>query len=103
MSNSETVSFLTRTTSAAPPSQPMPANGIAGGVDPLLTAREAAAYRRQGRSTFWRDVRDGRVPPAIYVAPKSPRWRLSDLCPARTTGELSATAALGKRRSNHQK
>ena len=47
--------------------------------DPLLTAREAAAERRQGLSTFWRDVAAGRVPPAYYVGPKSPRWRRSEL------------------------
>jgi predicted DNA-binding transcriptional regulator AlpA len=47
--------------------------------DPLLTAREAAAERRQGLSTFWRDVRAGVVPAAYYVGPKSPRWRRSEL------------------------
>ncbi len=47
--------------------------------DALLTAREAAAYRRQGLSTFWRDVRAGTVPPPIRVTPKAPRWRLADL------------------------
>lgn len=47
--------------------------------DTLLTAREGAAYRRQGLSTFWRDVRAGRVPKPIYVTPKAPRWRLRDL------------------------
>lgn len=47
--------------------------------DPLLTAREAAAERRQGLSTFWRDVAAGRVPPAYYVGPKTPRWRRSEL------------------------
>lgn len=51
--------------------------------DPLLTAREAAAYRRQGVSTFWRHVRQGLVPQPIYITDRSPRWRLSDLCPAR--------------------
>lgn len=45
--------------------------------DPLLTAREAAAYRRQGLSTFWRDVRNGTVPQPLRVTPKAPRWRLS--------------------------
>jgi predicted DNA-binding transcriptional regulator AlpA len=47
--------------------------------DVLLTAAEAAAYRRQGLSTFWRDVRAGRVPAPIRVTPKAPRWRLADL------------------------
>ena len=47
--------------------------------DPLLKAAEAAAERGQAVSTFWRDVRAGRVPPAIYVSPKAPRWRRSEL------------------------
>jgi len=47
--------------------------------DPLLTPREAAAERSQGLSTFWRDVRRGLVPPAIYVSPRCPRWRRSEI------------------------
>ena len=47
--------------------------------DPLLTAAEAAAERGQALSTFWRDVRAGRVPSAYYVSPRCPRWRRSEL------------------------
>lgn len=47
--------------------------------DPLLSAAEAATETGRALSTFWRDVRTGRVPPAYYVAPKSPRWRRSEL------------------------
>jgi predicted DNA-binding transcriptional regulator AlpA len=47
--------------------------------DPLLTPREAAAERRQALSSFWRDVRRGLVPPAIYVSPRCPRWRRSEI------------------------
>jgi len=47
--------------------------------DPLLTAGEAATETGRALSTFWRDVRTGRVPPAYYVTPKSPRWRRSEL------------------------
>jgi len=57
--------------------------------DALLTAREAAAYRRQGLSTFWRDVRAGTVPKPIYITPKAPRWRLSDLRAAECTGRAA--------------
>lgn len=56
------------------------------GDDPLLTAREAAAYRRQGLSTFWRDVREGTVPPPVRITPKAPRWRLSALRAAEKAG-----------------
>jgi predicted DNA-binding transcriptional regulator AlpA len=47
--------------------------------DPLLTAAEAAVERGQALSTFWRDVRAGRVPPAYYVNPRCPRWRRSEI------------------------
>jgi predicted DNA-binding transcriptional regulator AlpA len=47
--------------------------------DPLLTALEAAAERRQALSTFWRDVKRGIVPAPYYVSPRCPRWRRSEL------------------------
>lgn len=47
--------------------------------DPLLTAAEAAAERGQAISTFWRDVRAGRVPAAYYVSQRCPRWRRSEV------------------------
>jgi predicted DNA-binding transcriptional regulator AlpA len=49
--------------------------------DALLTAKEAAAYRRQGVSTFWRDVKAGTVPAPLRITPRAPRWRLRDLAP----------------------
>lgn len=48
-------------------------------VDPLLTAAEAAAETGRALSTFWRDVKRGTLPPAYYVTPRSPRWRMSEL------------------------
>lgn len=64
-------------TAINPPRQ----NGTAVYVpnDPLLTPAEAAIERRQAVSTFWRDVKLGRVPPAIYVTQRRPRWRLSEI------------------------
>ena len=47
--------------------------------DPLLDARESAAETGRALSTFWRDVRAGRLPPAYYVTPRCPRWRRSEL------------------------
>jgi predicted DNA-binding transcriptional regulator AlpA len=47
--------------------------------DPLLSAAEAAAETGRALSTFWRDVRAGRVPAAYYVTPRCPRWRRSEL------------------------
>ena len=48
-------------------------------IDPLLTARQAAAELGKGLSTFWRDVKSGRVPQPYYVSERSPRWRRSEL------------------------
>lgn len=59
--------------------------------DPLLTAKESAIERGQGLSTFWRDVRAGRVAPAYYVSPRCPRWRLSHI-----RAGVEATRAPGK-------
>lgn len=62
--------------------------------DPLLTAAEAAAERGQALSTFWRDVRAGRVPPAYRVSPRCPRWRRSELRDALETCRAPARAAV---------
>lgn len=47
--------------------------------DPLLTAAEAASERGQALSTFWRDMKAGKIPPPYYVSPRCPRWRRSEL------------------------
>jgi predicted DNA-binding transcriptional regulator AlpA len=47
--------------------------------DPLLDARESAVETGRALSTFWRDVRAGRLPPPYRVTPKCPRWRRSEL------------------------
>jgi predicted DNA-binding transcriptional regulator AlpA len=47
--------------------------------DPLLTAAESAMETGRALSTFWRDLRAGRLPPAYYVTPRCPRWRRSEL------------------------
>lgn len=47
--------------------------------DPLLSAAEAAVETGRGLSTFWRDVRAGRLPQPFRVTPKCPRWRRSEL------------------------
>jgi predicted DNA-binding transcriptional regulator AlpA len=62
--------------------------------DPLLTAAEAAAERRQAISTFWRDVKHGQVPPAIYVSPRCPRWRRSEIRAALETRRAPSKEAM---------
>jgi predicted DNA-binding transcriptional regulator AlpA len=47
--------------------------------DPLLTAQEAATECGRALSTFWRDLRAGKLPPPYYVTPRCPRWRRSEL------------------------
>ena len=54
--------------------------------DPLLDAREAASECGRKLSTFRRDVRAGKLPAAIYVLRRTPRWRRSEL---RAAVELS--------------
>jgi len=64
-------------------------------TDPLLSAREAAVERGQALSTFWRDLKLGRVPQPYYVSPRCPRWRLSEIrasveATRRTSGRAGA-------------
>lgn len=47
--------------------------------DPLLSARESAYELRLGLSTFWRDLKLGRLPEPYYITPRCPRWRRSEL------------------------
>jgi predicted DNA-binding transcriptional regulator AlpA len=47
--------------------------------DPLLRAAEGAAETGRALSTFWRDVRAGRLPAPIYLGRRMPRWRRSEL------------------------
>lgn len=64
--------------------------------DPLLNVKEAAAERGCGVSTWWRDVRAGLLPEPIYITPKSPRWRLSEIheaiasCPRNNAGKKAS-------------
>ena len=64
-------------TSRRPQRGPPPEDG----ADALLTAAEAARYRREGLSTFWLRVKRGQVPPPIRIGPRAPRWRRGDLLP----------------------
>ena len=47
--------------------------------DPLLTVDEASAEVNVAKSTFWREVKAGRMPAPIHVTPKCPRWKRSEL------------------------
>jgi len=63
------------------------------GENVLLTATEACAVRRCSRATILRDVRSGRVPPPVYLAPSRPRWRLADVLLAAPTAEAERIPA----------
>jgi hypothetical protein len=69
--------------------------------DPLLTAAEAAAERGQALSTFWRDVRAGRVSPAYRVSPRCRRWRRSELRADLEACRVSAANDAGRGEPRH--
>lgn len=45
--------------------------------DPLLNSEDAAKESGRAKSTFWEDVREGRLPKPVYIRPRAPRWRRS--------------------------
>jgi predicted DNA-binding transcriptional regulator AlpA len=47
--------------------------------DTLLTARQSADELNISLPAFWKGVADGRLPAPLYVLPRAPRWRRSDL------------------------
>ncbi len=47
--------------------------------DPLLNAEEGAAETGRAVSTFWRDVKTGTLPAPLYLNPRMPRWKRSEL------------------------
>jgi predicted DNA-binding transcriptional regulator AlpA len=52
-----------------------------------VTAVEAARIRRQGLSSFWRMVKEGRVPQPVRVSARRPRWLLADILPLPASGK----------------
>ena len=80
-------------------STPATAVASASAASRICAGRPAAdcgrgrAERGQALSTFWRDVRAGRVPPAYYVSPRCPRWRRSELRAALEACRAPAKAA----------
>jgi predicted DNA-binding transcriptional regulator AlpA len=68
-------------------------------ADALLTVREVAAWRRCGVSTVWRDVKRGTLPPPVYITPKSPRWRWSELLAALEQTRALPREAMARRRA----
>lgn len=47
--------------------------------DPLLTARQSVDELNISLPAFWKAVAEGRPPTPLYVLPRAPRWRLSEL------------------------
>ena len=66
----------------------------------LLPAKAAAEALGISVSLFWRLNQLGTLPPPIYVTPKVPRWRWSELCAAmesrRKAGPPSKVAKGGR-------
>lgn len=44
-----------------------------------LTDRQGAARYQMSRSTWWRMVKEGRLPKPVKLGPGITRWRLADL------------------------
>lgn len=46
--------------------------------EPLITAREFMEFLGVGRTKFWLDVRDGKIPPGIKLGTRTRRWTQAD-------------------------
>jgi len=68
--------------------------------DPLLTARQSAAEGNISLPAFWKGVAEGRLPAPLYVLPRAPRWRLSELRSAFEAKRMLPAAAKLARREN---
>jgi predicted DNA-binding transcriptional regulator AlpA len=65
--------------------------------DQLLVAKQSAEEVGLSLPTFWRAVRDGRLPAPFYPAPRAPRWRRSELRAALEALRLRPADALAER------
>lgn len=45
----------------------------------MVGAEAVAKHFDISEQTVWREVREGRFPPPVYVTSKAPRWRLSEV------------------------
>ena len=45
----------------------------------VLRAKDAAAFLALGESTFWKWVKDGRLPQGIRLSARATIWRIADL------------------------
>lgn len=61
-------------------------------TDPLLTARESAAYLQVSIPTFWRRVADGTVPRPVKIGALS-RWPRSEIVAVIENAKAQRTAA----------
>ncbi|WP_354585010.1 helix-turn-helix transcriptional regulator [Roseomonas mucosa] len=67
--------------------------------DPLLSPPKLAERLGISLPTVWRITAEGRIPRPVYLAPRMPRWRLSEVMAAlETTRALPAEARAARRR-----
>ena len=57
-----------------------------------VTAAEAARIRRQGLSSFWRQVKQGKLPQPVRVSARRPRWLLTDILPRPAGGQAGVSS-----------
>lgn len=69
--------------------------------DPLLTARQSAVELNISLPAFWKGVSTGRLPTPVYVLPRAPRWRRSELRAA-SEGRRMLPAEAKARRKHHR-
>jgi hypothetical protein len=75
-------------------------SGVCVSDDPLLTARQSAV-ELNSLPAFWKGVSTGRLPTPVYVLPRAPRWRRSELRAA-SEGRRMLPAEAKARRKHHR-
>jgi predicted DNA-binding transcriptional regulator AlpA len=68
--------------------------------DDLLTARQSADDLNISLPGLWKGVADGRLPQPLYILPRAPRWRRSELRAAAEKNRMRPAEAKLARRNN---
>ena len=71
--------------------------------DPLLTARQSADELNISLPGFWKGVAEGNLPAPVYVLPRAPRWRRSELRAVLETRRMLPAEAKLARKQTYRK
>lgn len=69
-------------------------------AEPLVTVEKLVEVTDSSVHTIWRAVNSGRIPRPIYVAPRAPRWKLSEVLAALEATRATPAEARAARRRN---